>query len=67
MHIATKYMGFLNAGLLKIVVFLSCGKMQKCKINKMAYFGVELNSVKNILKAIPEAKYSCSRSLQSKW
>ena len=32
----------------------------------MAYFGVPLNSVKNILKAIPEAQYSCSRSMVQK-
>ena len=35
------------------------------KFNKMAYFGVEFNSVKNILKANPETQYSCSRSMHA--
>ena len=47
--------------------FLSRDKIQKWKINKMGYFGVEFNSVKNILKATSEAQYSCSRDMQSKW
>ena len=62
-YIDTKYMpGFLHARLLeKVVSYLVA------KFNKMAYFGVEFNGVKNILKAIPEIQCSCSRSMQSKW
>ena len=54
--------GFLHARLLKKVV-----SYLAAKFNKMAYFGVEFNSVKNILKASPETQYSCSWSMQSKW
>ena len=62
LHIDTKFMGFLHARLLKKVV-----SFLVAKFNKMAYFGVEFNGVKNILKAIPEIQCSCSRSMQSKW
>ena len=47
----------------KVVSYL----VAKCKKIKWVIFGVEFNNVKNILKAIPEAQYSCSGSIQSKW
>ena len=43
--------GFLHARLLKKVV-----SYLVAKFDKMAYFGIEFNSVKNILKANPETQ-----------
>ena len=59
--------GFFTCAIAEKSRFLSRGKMQKRKINKIAYFGIKFKSVKNILKAIPEAQYSCCRSMQRKW
>ena len=61
-HIDTKYRGFLHARQLKKVV-----SYLVAKFNKMAYFGVETNSVKTVLRTKPETQYSCFRSMPSKW